>query len=99
MKYLWDGHRWIEAAVARAMARLEHGPAVHSDFPDPMMCPADGRYHSTRSSYDAAVRAAGCEIVGKSEMRRMHAQGFRAPPDTSEPVSATLRRVINQHGG
>lgn len=99
MKFVWDGHRWVEAAVAKAMrGHHEHGPGIVSDFAEPLLCHADGRYHGSRTTYDAAVRAAGCEVVGKSEMQRMQAREFR-PRDTREPVAATMRRIINQHGG
>jgi hypothetical protein len=93
-RYVWLENQWVPETVAKAKARHEpSGPAVVSDFDAPLLCHADGRYHSTRRTYDAAVKAAGCEIIGKTEARRMAATQRPAP--ALEPVGATLKRLLN----
>jgi hypothetical protein len=91
MRYVWDGERWVTPAPAPARAE---SVGIIRDFAEPLLCHADGRYHSSRSTYDAAVRAAGCEIIGKTEARRQMGL-HRASPSAAETVATTMRRIIN----
>jgi hypothetical protein len=96
---VWDGQQWVEAHVARAMARHHtSSAAIVSDFPEPLMCHADGKMHGSRSTYDAAVRAAGCEIIGKTEARAMQRKGAWHGRLGMEPVTATMRRILREAG-
>jgi hypothetical protein len=90
MRYVWDGERWVTPAAAPARA---DSVGIIRDFAEPLLCHADGKMHSSRSTYDAAVKAAGCEIIGKTEARRMAATQRPAP--ALEPVGATLKRLLN----
>jgi hypothetical protein len=91
MRFVWDGERWVTPAAAPARPET---PGIIRDFAEPLLCDADGRMHHSRSTYDAAVRAAGCEIIGKTEARRM-AEAQRPRVGGLEPVGATLRRILN----
>jgi hypothetical protein len=91
MRFVWDGERWVTPAPAPARPE---SVGIIRDFEAPLLCHADGKYHTSRSTYDAAVKAAGCEIVGRSEMRRMAEAGPRTFP-ALEPVGMTLRRILN----
>jgi hypothetical protein len=91
MRYVWDGERWVTPAPAPARPE---SVGIIRDFEAPLLCHADGKMHSSRSTYDAAVRAAGCEIIGKTEARRM-AEAPRPRVGGMEPVSATLKRLLN----
>jgi hypothetical protein len=92
MRYVWDGERWVTPAPAPARAE---SVGIIRDFAEPLLCHADGRMHSSRSTYDAAVKAAGCEIIGKTEARRMAEAGQRRVPTAAETVATTMRRIIN----
>jgi hypothetical protein len=95
VRYVWGGAGWLPVEEARAAA---HRLAIHRDFAEPLMCHADGKMHGSKSTYDAAVRAAGLEVVGKGEMRRQMLEGNRSRGLGHEPVSATLRRILQEHG-
>lgn len=43
-------------------------PYIRSDGMDPIMSHADGRMYDSRSAYYAAVKRAGCEIVGNEKL-------------------------------
>jgi hypothetical protein len=96
MKYVWTGVGWVPVAEARMQAAA-HQVAIHRDFAEPLLCHADGLMHSSKSTYGAAVKAAGCEVVGKSEMRRQ-LEGSRPRGLGGAPVSATLRRILQETG-
>jgi hypothetical protein len=93
VKYIWLEGAWVplDAFPPRVASS---GPAIHPDFAEPLLCHADGRMHGSKSTYDAAVRAAGCEIIGKTEARRM-AEAPRERASGLEPVGATLKRLLN----
>jgi hypothetical protein len=79
MRYVWDGERWVTPAAAPARA---DSVGIIRDFAEPLLCHADGKMHSSRSTYD-----------GKTEARRMAATQRPAP--ALEPVGATLKRLLN----
>jgi hypothetical protein len=94
-RYVWTEDGWVEAHTLKAAAQ---GIAIQSDFAEPLLCHADGRMHSSRSTYDAAVRAAGCEIVGKTEARKMQERGAWHGRLGMEPVHASLKRALREAG-
>lgn len=96
MKYIWLDGAWEPAATVPSPAAGT--VAIHRDLAEPLLCHADGRMHGSRSTYDAAVRAAGCEIVGRSEARRLQEAGAWRGISGMGPVSATLRRILNEQG-
>jgi hypothetical protein len=96
MKYVWTGVGWVPVAEARTQAAA-HRIAIHRDFAEPLLCHADGRMHGSKSTYDRAVRDAGCEIIGKTEGRRQ-LEGSRPRGLGGAPVSATLRRILQETG-
>lgn len=66
---------WIDLGNGRQVyRRIDSGPApAKSDLPRPMIRsdgmsatwnPVDGRHYESKSAYERAVKAAGCEIVG-----------------------------------
>lgn len=95
--FVWSDGHWKPRAVweAEQMA-LRHAVAIHRDFDAPLMCHADGKMHGSRSTYDAAVRAAGLVEVGRTEMRRLAAGPAYRGGTGLEPVADTLRRAFNQ---
>ena len=71
--------------------------AIHRDFAEPLLCHADGKLHTSRSTYDAAVRSAGLVEVGRSEMKRLErGPAVRATP--MRPVRESLREAIQRYG-
>jgi len=94
-RYVWSDGAWVEAHAAKAAAR---GVAILPDFAEPLLCHADGRMHSSRSTYDAAVKAAGCEIIGKTEARKFQEKGAWHGRFGMEPVSTTMRRILREAG-
>jgi hypothetical protein len=92
VKFIWFEGAWVplDAFPPRVASS---GPAIHPDFAEPLLCHADGRMHGSRSTYDAAVRDAGCEVVGRSEARRQLERGNA--PRAPEPVGATMKRLLN----
>src|SRR3954470_20038638 len=102
-RYVWTDDGWVEAHTLRTAASanpsgLARGMAIISDFAEPLLCHADGQMHSSRSTYDAAVRAAGCEIIGKTEARRMQERGAWHGRLGMEPVHASLKRALREAG-
>ena len=91
-RYIRDGGRWVPADEWRGGSPAS-GVAIHSDFAEPLHCPADGRMHGSKATYDRAVRAAGCEVVGRAEMARVREQPQRRP-DLPRPAE-TIRRLLN----
>ena len=94
-RYVWSEGAWVLPDAVQTAAR---SLAIQSDFAEPMLCHADGRMHSSRSTYDAAVRAAGCEIVGKTEARKLQQKGAWHGRSGMEPVQATLKRILREMG-
>jgi hypothetical protein len=101
VKYVWFEGAWVPLDAFPPRVAMS-GPAIHPDFAEPLMCHADGKMHGSRSTYDAAVRAAGCEVIGRSEARRQQERGAWRGGSSSdwlnrtgalEPVAATLRRI------
>jgi hypothetical protein len=98
-RYVWDGRQWVDAGAARAMARAHtSSAAIISDFSEPLLCHADGKMHGSRSTYDAAVREAGCEIIGRTEARAMARKGAFHGRLGMEPAGATLKRILREAG-
>jgi hypothetical protein len=70
--------------------------AIHRDFAEPLFCHGDGKHHSSRSTYDAAVRRAGLVEVGRTEMKRLErGPAVRATPMQS--VRHSLREMIQRY--
>lgn len=67
-------YQWIDLGNGRQVYRdVSERRAARSDLPSPMLRPdgmsdtwnpADGKHYDSKSSYERAVKAAGCEIVG-----------------------------------
>jgi hypothetical protein len=62
--------------------------SIRTDGMDATHCPADGKTYDSRSAYYAAVRSAGCEIVGNE---RLTAREAPRPP-----VRDTMKRALDQ---
>lgn len=91
MRYIRDGGRWVPADEYRAPP--VSGVAIHRDFSEPLLCHADNRMHGSKGSYNAAVRAAGCEVIGRAEGQRMAAR-LREPVSLRSP-GPMLRDLAN----
>lgn len=72
LRFIWSGElqKWCEPAEAFA-ARPRHdtrsslpSPNIISDSLPDIVNHADGRIYDSKSNYYAAVKAAGCEVVG-----------------------------------
>lgn len=92
--HVWAEDRWMPRAEWEANQVAASGVAIVRDFDAPLLCHADGKLHSSRSTYDAAVRSAGLVEVGRTEMRKVAARPFVGTP--MPPVRETLRRMLNQ---
>jgi hypothetical protein len=76
-----------------AVARAAPAPMIRPDGMDAVRCMADGRRYDSRSAYQAAVRRAGCEIVGDD------AGGFGrapdcAPGDIAPDIANDIKRTL-----
>lgn len=60
-----ERHQKVRPPVARSALP---SPMIISDQLDGVLSHADGRVYDSKSAYYAAVRAAGCEIVGNERM-------------------------------
>lgn len=90
-RYVWHDGAWVAPRARNSSARV----AIHSDFAEPLHCHADDRMHSSRSTYNEAVRAAGLVEIGRTEMKRLEA----GPPVRAtklESPRATIRRLMEQ---
>ncbi|MDB5441093.1 MAG: hypothetical protein JWM33_3520 [Caulobacteraceae bacterium] len=56
--------RWPTECQGHFGARPHATPAIRTDGMAETWNPADGRTYDSRSAYERAVKAAGCEIVG-----------------------------------
>lgn len=67
--------QWIDLGNGRKVyRRIDRQEVARSHLPAPMVradgmsqetwCPVDGRVYDSKSAYYAAVKAAGCEVVG-----------------------------------
>lgn len=65
-------------------------PYIRSDGMDAVLNHADGQMYDSKSSYERAVKAAGCEIVGNDM-----AEPSRPEP-TVEPVEQDIKTAIQQ---
>jgi hypothetical protein len=97
VKYVWFEGAWVPLDAFPPRVAMS-GPAIHPDFAEPLMCHADGKMHGSRSTYDAAVREAGCEIIGRTEARAMARKGAFHGRLGMEPAGATLKRILREAG-
>lgn len=91
-RFVWHDGAWVEPGRA---ARPRKGVAIHRDFAEPIMSHADGRMHSSRSTYDASLRAVGAVEVGKTEMRKLQA-GPAVRATKLESPRAMITRLMNE---
>ena len=67
-------------------------PMIRPDGMDAVRCMADGRRYDSRSAYAAAVRRAGCEIVGDDRTGFGKAPGYQ-PGDIATDIKRTLAEL------
>jgi hypothetical protein len=96
-----EGLGVIEAHLAPPRTRGPRSslpmPYIRSDGMSDTLNPANGQMYDSKSAYEKAVRAAGCEIVGDDP-------GFHSPkepdftPDNRE-IERDIKQAIDQLGG
>lgn len=67
---------------------LQWATSVRPDGMDAIECPADGRTYDSRSAYYAAVKRAGCEILGNEKQTPR--------PRDLPPLRADMKRALEQ---
>lgn len=69
-------------------------PALHGDFNDYVMCPADGVRYGSKGDYRAALRRNGCVEVGNEPIHKN-----RGKPEY-KPVGVVddIKRAMSEHG-
>lgn len=92
--WIWDRHQ--QKPVLKHLYR--EPPPARSDLPAPMIIsdhldyvqnPADGQTYTSKRSYEKAVRAAGCEIIGNEK------PSASARPQMDDPVN-DIKQAIEQ---
>lgn len=66
-------------------------PYIRSDGMSPIMNHADGKLYDSKSAYYAAVKAAGCEIIGNEKLP----EPKRAEPDITD-LKRDVKTAIEQ---
>lgn len=69
-------------------------PAIHSDFSDHVMCPADGVRYGSKGDYRAALKRHGCVEVGNEPIH----QGAGKPQYKPEGIVDDVKRAMAEHG-
>jgi hypothetical protein len=67
-------------------------PNIISDCMDPTQNMVDGRHYTSKSEYQRAVRAAGCEIVGNDPAFKKP----KAPEYQPKGVAEDIKRAIEE---
>jgi len=65
-------------------------PAIRSDGMDATLNHADGKLYDSRSGYEKAVRAAGCEIVGNDQPDERQVSEV---PNVAQDVKTALEQL------
>lgn len=94
-RFVWHDGQWMPRAEWEAQRVAASGVSIVRDFTDAVWNPADGQHHTSRTTYEAATRAAGCVEIGRTEANRMRERGNQ-PAHTMPPVRDTLRRFLNE---
>lgn len=91
---------WVVTPEGLVPKHLYHRPiTARSDLPTPMLIrdsmeptlnPANGKRYDSKRAYEAAVRAAGCEIVGNEKVTAA------TRPEIDDPVH-DIKAAIEQH--
>jgi len=103
MRFVWrEGLGVIEAHKApRLPPKRSHlsAPYIRADGMDVTWNPATGQLYDSKSAYEKAVRAAGCEIVGND--RAFSDAGPREISDTTSEreLKQDIKDAIDQLGG
>ena len=99
MRYVWrDGQLIPKHLAPRWVPPRSHlaAPYIRSDGMDATLNHADGQLYDSKSAYERAVKAAGCEIVGNDSAF----QGNRTPENTTpEGLENDIKDAIDQLGG
>lgn len=75
--------------VPKHLAEPVNAPYIRTDGMEPTRNMADGKMYDSRSAYERAVKAAGCEIIGNDQ---------NSPSRGHEPrgVERDIARAIEQ---
>jgi hypothetical protein len=88
--YVLRGGRLVPKRLA--VVPTEPAPMIRPDGMDALRCMADGRSYDSKSAYQAAVRRAGCEIVGDDRGGFGRPPGY-APGDIAQDIKRTLAEL------
>ncbi len=98
MRYVFHNGQVIEAykRPPRIVSRSDlPAPYIRSDGMGDTLNPADGRTYDSKSAYERAVKAAGCEIVGNDPtFRNPSTPKYEAAPGLEQDI----KTAMEQHG-
>lgn len=99
--WVWDREKCRLVDAAEYHASRPRGqrsdlaaPALHGDFSDYVMCPADGVRYGSKGEYRKALRRNGCVEVGNEPI---HA-GRGKPEYKATGVVDDIKRAMSEHG-
>ena len=103
-KFIWDPDKLKfvdpEEFYAKRRERLEQSrsdlpmPAIRPDGMDALQNHADGLWYDSRSSYEKAVKSAGCEIIGDEKLPDNSGPKPYEPQGVSEDIKAAYDEVV-----
>lgn len=103
MRFVWrEGLGVIEAHKApRKPAARSHlaAPYIRADGMDTTWNPANGQHYDSKSAYEKAVRAAGCEIVGNDKAFSEPKQREFSDATSERELQQDIKNAIDQLGG
>jgi hypothetical protein len=85
-----------EVSTRGKSAKRSHlsAPMIISDCINDVMNPVDGRVYDSKSSYYAAVKASGCEIIGGDPIRtNVDNESTRPIHDVEASVATALEQL------
>lgn len=89
-----EEYRAMKAGVTAAKASHLPRPYIRTDGMSDTWNPADGRHYDSKSAYEAAVKAAGCEIVGNDPIESVTAP--KRSKSSAKEISQDVKTAYDQ---
>lgn len=101
MRLIWDKHardfvppsEWASRHGNRKRSHAVAAPYIRTDGMEATWNPANGRTYDSRSAYYAAVRDAGCHIVGDDATIPEAPGEFEAPGGVEQDIKDTIEQL------
>ncbi len=87
---------WPEACLSHFGAPANAAPSIRPDGMSDTQNMADGKVYDSKSAYYAAVKAAGCEIVGNERSYREPERKTIAPPRARDDIRRAIHELRNR---